>query len=985
MNPKILSVKLLARIHDPGEKLLILFARAHEQGTVAHLKEVLFPQGIAPDIAELAKSADHWAAAADRPQWPKMQWLDQIRFTNEPVLIHPLSGEHCPFEGELRIDLDAIEASSLAHALRLVRRADGGIDHEATAWALWRLLPEPEMLDEPARRQLGQLWGLLPADSRVPDHTIWAHLDLTAGLATAMAADPEGKLGLLLLSIGPVQEFIATARSISDLWAGSHLLSALVFEGMKVILEELGPEAVLFPALRGLPVVDFWLVGKPELDGFDQLKKGWAEVATDSNPLFVATLPNRVLAVVPHGQGEELARRAGERMRTWVREKAEAAFARLLAAAGVEGGGELPGWRQIERHLEGFPEVHWALIPWAQHGCDVSEAAERLERLLGTFYPKEGPRPGFFASPLWRLLEDAGASGFFRPNAGVLYPAGYDLADRAQTAAKSLRPFPQSEEKGYRCSLCGEREWLTDDEQALDLPPGQRKERGTLWLRIAGKKPSWARKGEHLCALCALKRLWPEMWAEEVRGAVSGLESLGRYVVSTHTMAAARDLEALAELPDERVEALAEDAKPDEVPALPAKLAYLRREKRPPARLLARLEKLREDAEGDDEAARAASEKLSALERQLRSKEFLDRRPETYYAAILMDGDRMGAWLSGTGPAAALTYRDFWHPTLRGRIGDLEKQVQDLDKYASAPRAPSPARHMAISEALSTFAVHLVPVVVERLFKGKLIYAGGDDVLAFVSIDDLLPLLFSLRMLYGGLDANLWPGELPAFAAIRKRYRTGKGFVFDSSAHRLYRTMGTRATASAGAVVAHATAPLRLVLTELRKAEREAKEKAGRDAFAVRVLKRSGSADTFVAKWFAADGQPEHAPLRLLMELAGLVSSGGFSRRAVYHVVDWLGQLEGDQLSDLLASNLAWQMARQTDADKLDVAEVRELARRLAGAASAAAKLEKPADPFRWLQDLFIVAEFLGRDGRGAALFGPEVKRSAQRKEAAHG
>ena len=91
--------------------------------------------------------------------------------------------------------------------------------------------------------------GVLPADTRVPDHTIWNHLDLTSAFASAFALDPEKNPALLAMSFGPVQDFIAQARTTSDLWAGSHLLSRLAWEGLKVICEQLGPDAVIFPAI----------------------------------------------------------------------------------------------------------------------------------------------------------------------------------------------------------------------------------------------------------------------------------------------------------------------------------------------------------------------------------------------------------------------------------------------------------------------------------------------------------------------------------------------------------------------------------------------------------------------------------------------------------------------------------------------------------------------------------------------------------------
>ena len=50
----------------------------------------------------------------------------------------------------------------------------------------------------------------LPADTRIPDHTIWNHLDMTAGLHAALSG--QGGAAFLSFSLGPVQPFIAAAR-----------------------------------------------------------------------------------------------------------------------------------------------------------------------------------------------------------------------------------------------------------------------------------------------------------------------------------------------------------------------------------------------------------------------------------------------------------------------------------------------------------------------------------------------------------------------------------------------------------------------------------------------------------------------------------------------------------------------------------------------------------------------------------------------------
>src|SRR5690606_19650062 len=103
---------------------------------------------------------------------------------------------------------------------------------------------------------------LLPADTRTPDHSIWSHLDMVSALAGAM--HDGDRPALVAVSFGPVQGFIAQGRSISDLWAGSHLLSSLAWEGMRTVCESLGPDAILFPQLRGVAIVDRWFYQQVE-------------------------------------------------------------------------------------------------------------------------------------------------------------------------------------------------------------------------------------------------------------------------------------------------------------------------------------------------------------------------------------------------------------------------------------------------------------------------------------------------------------------------------------------------------------------------------------------------------------------------------------------------------------------------------------------------------------------------------------------------
>ena len=53
---------------------------------------------------------------------------------------------------------------------------------------------------------------------------------------------------LLAMAIGPVQDFIAAARRTRDLWFGSHVLSEISKAAAKTVADQVGLEALIFPA-----------------------------------------------------------------------------------------------------------------------------------------------------------------------------------------------------------------------------------------------------------------------------------------------------------------------------------------------------------------------------------------------------------------------------------------------------------------------------------------------------------------------------------------------------------------------------------------------------------------------------------------------------------------------------------------------------------------------------------------------------------------
>lgn len=1004
------QTKLAARLHDPAEKALVLLRdpAGHENGTSRALTRLLgfcditaqpldadndealvrtlFQKGIPAAMYRHVQRADWWAAAADRPQWPmeeitvitskgeettfKVAPWAQVRWTNAPTLIHPLTGDKFDLgqQGGLSdTDFQDIKQRSFDHHASLLatleQQAPGQpLDWKKALLALWRFAPE--LSETSDNGKLGELWKLLPADTRVPDHSIWDHLDLTSAFAGAFVADPQGEVALLTLSIGPVQPFISSARKMEDLWAGSHLLARLSWEAMRVVAEQLGPDAILFPRLRGVPQVDVWLRDTCGLPAELFTNCDWMRGSTDSNPLFAAALPNRFVAVVPASQAKSLADTVQTQVRQWLQTLGQEVLARLLDEAGVAHSPDLPCHGQMRAQLQGFPEVHWAVVPFSLIGVGQRDKQTRLDttqlsQAMRPFFGSgDGAACGFLDTDAWKLLqtelqwsEDGKRSTFFAPNPGVLYPAVHDLAERALAAAKSLRTFAQSAQQGWRCSLSGETEWLTTDTAHLALPAGQRTD--TLWARIAQSKPAWAKKGEHLGALAAIKRLWPTLFADEV-GKALGKKNIGRFVVSTHTMALAHQLDQWlmhdGQCTPELKRRLDRYRTQLDTVALPRRLMRHEwtadTEKTQIAGLMpAMLDMASEDSISDTEASLIRSAVRQSLASVRENAQ--DDRLETYYSLLLMDGDRMGAWLAG-GEDCAISYRDSFHPWVQKGFDDHAKGQPAIAQYGQQKRALSPGRHLAISGALNDFSLTVVRHVIEREHLGRLIYAGGDDVFAMLPVADLLSAMQRLRHAYSGHDPA-HPGGVD-----RHGLSLHQGFALLHG--RLLRMMGRKATASCGAVIAHHQAPLAAVRRELHAAEQRAKNEGERDAFSITIIKRSGGALRLTAKW----GEP----VALLNDLRAFLAADGVSRRAAYHTLEWLDAQslptpEGD--GAMLQSLLAYQLDRQANGPaKVQAAS---MARRLTDQTLA----QPIGQRIPWLRNFISVAEFLAREMRSSA------------------
>ncbi len=1004
--------KLAAWLHDPAEKQLVLMRDpvGHEGGSIVEVGKALGLKTVPAwrkergqwikqhyDKLKQEKSvehADHLAAAADRPNWPRdddarrFPQFEAVRFTKEAELIHPLSGARLkPGTLDLDISVDHIKTVSQDHFEDLIQ--DNDDDLRKTFLAFWRFGPE-------AGRQasdLGALWPMLPADSRTPDHSIWSHVDTVAAIHTALAGDADGpdQPALLVMSFGPVQGFIGQARSTSDLWAGSHLLASLVWQAMKPIVERLGPDTVLFPALRGVPAVDRWLVetgGESFRELMAQYGGDFLQDKADTNPLFAASLPNKFVAIVPSRQAKALAEAAiaavRQQAKQWTLEAAQAVFESASTSLTEV------THAQIDAQLDGFPEAYWAAATWPAEGDlkDVAGAAKRLNTSLGQIHP-DLKTQGIFDAKVWKVLtRELKLDGlqFRAPNTGLLYPAVYELADRALAAAKATRPFNAMREEGFRCTLSGDAEWLSDDRAALLWSREDRKTR-SVWGRAAGN--FGIKQGEHLGALATLKRLWPTLFARQVSEFLDLPESdrVRRFVVSTHALALSTTLENLAagmtleqQAALSALSSLAEKYEPATLPkSLMQRLYKLPEQQR---RTLQRLPAMLEEEEDATEGEYRLDHHLKAL--------FGDTRPENYYGLILMDGDKMGGWLAGNEDEYKLAYRDTWHSKVRAEVEKHARGNPDLEAYLATKRPTSPARHASISRALNDFSTHLARHIVEDCCKGKLLYAGGDDVLALVAVDDLFDAMQLLRLAYSGIAPDEAMNLADRIGVLRsggsgrqKKLLLAEGFGLLNG--RLMTLMGQKATASMGAVVAHHTTPLGMVLRELRASESTAKntkrkgttgKSTDRDAFCLRVLKRGGGEVSVVSPWWPTDnGQPrtDRSALALMKQLAIELALTDFSRGAIYRSQLWFEGLTDDEKDAddprwraQITGALAAQFNRQSGNP--------EIAKRVV---DYVCEVMRPKSPKTAIDHFLVTSEFFAREARSIQQAGRNVTREA--------
>lgn len=177
-----------------------------------------------------------------------------------------------------------------------------------------------------------------------------------------------------------------------------------------------------------------------------------------------------------------------------------------------------------------------------------------------------------------------------------------------------------------------------------------------------------------------------------------------------------------------------------------------------------------------------------------------------------------------------------------------------------------PATYNALSRALLDFSNQLVPYLTEQRYAGRLIYGGGDDVLAYTNLWEWDNWLWDIRQCFRGANdpeeeriakKGRRPLDEPYFKHVGDYWEWQGTTETVTLPKRPLFTLGQKATISFGVVIAHNSVPLAIALEALWKAEKGAKEHSymdgnpntAKDAVQVQVLYGNGNKLTATSKF----------------------------------------------------------------------------------------------------------------------------------------
>jgi CRISPR-associated protein Cmr2 len=803
------------------------------------------------------------ASSSDRPN------LDQEAIAS--IASHPISGQKHPLSPIPEIP--EIPAEILTHP-----------DPKTVYWWFWRFYPEwrsaQNLLD--------------PAHTILPDCPLHSYQTAVSALATT-CTDTEGNSThpyLLLFSFSPIQDFIKASRKFLDFWSGSYLLHYLSARLCWNVAQTLGPDAIITPSLWSQEIIDAFLLKehpdfsqyfeKISADHLDPIAR-WN--SKNSASLSTAGFPNTIVILVPtQAQAQEL----GETLSTELTEiwatMATTVRDHIRSQVSQYAKTQLQNWDSFKSKIEQpFPdsktddfgykddlekwsldsnwewrslweaqihnswEPYWSAIPLGKVGQDLETLKEENNN-----WNEDWLKAQQSIAQDRTIPTDQERDRYKNLNIGTWWGSTQQRLGSILKAVKTQRNWEIPIAPGNRSSISGQYSAVhprlnhAKFGEGAGLPEGKMR---FFWWIIAQAYPGLFDGTEQLNALELTKRMaWGYGGVTDILGISSedeklDYENLVRFPNASSIAAARFAYEAPEKMRDywNSLRKAFETELKSDLEATDAN-RFLPKTTRPfqifqtDRQILNRLDRssgfngvmfsakwLAEDVNLSRDHGNRLRQIVAQTHKDIG---FGEGSPADWWVILLADGDGMGGYVSGQKLKCYKSYvPEEFHPSL-GDLGNITKRM-------------GPATHIGLNRALLDFSNRLVPYLTEQRFCGKVVYSGGDDVMALLPLEDLPEYLRSLRA--------AWSGSIDPGKEFDCGFESGTGYwhakqKIPGLPDRPLFTMGATATLSAGIIIAHKSVPLPTVLESLWTAEKDgAKALPDKDGLCFRVIYANGN------------------------------------------------------------------------------------------------------------------------------------------------
>jgi CRISPR-associated protein Cmr2 len=822
-----------------------------------------------------------------------------------------ISGSRQQILSDLETALFNLQIKDKNGELRSISEID---DPQKLFWWLWRCLPTA------ACNLMGDDRNLLlmPAETRIPDGSIWNHTSLTAAMAGALTGfdltlddlqkwtrnQEPSHAYLATFSFTPIQELIKASRKMRDFWAGSWLLHYLSAKVSWELALKYGPDSLVYPSLFQQPLIDDLLLDK------------WSDFAPwidrpSERQLLTAGFPNVIVMLVPEGKVDAAMQYAKQVLEAEWLKIGDLVFGELQERKHpwmpelVKEHITWNGWLQTQW------QTYWSAMPVGDRTQPLTsseihrntEAAPWRDRQNQTFQVSKNQqlfreKEAAFINQAASLRRERYGKHPFNANVGSWWPHIFDRTRANVTAVKNARTWKLPTAFDTRSTISGlgsivhhypVRHKVTDTEAKA------------LWQNHAGCFDG----REQLNATEVVKRvlhkvipkLIPSLTdADKIDAIYPDLTAgVAGYLRTQPTHQQNFRLACNAVEQELRINNVEAKNLPKNcgIPWMESQLTFAAKKYHPrhlsPGWLVEEIEI------GDDQR----KDLKTNLDRVV-TKYYPGNNPADWYVLAAGDGDDLSKWLKGNN---LKQYRDYIPDKLfdkvqaatsdrastplspradselsrakthnpnqpRGLSGAEARTPQSIEsdsllftafnEFLDEQKRMGPSTHAALSRALLDFSNQLVPYLTEQRYAGRLVYSGGDDVLAYTNLWEWDRWLWDVRECFRGKpdpvnqfgnEGDYWqwqdPNNLPKHLAKRPLF-----------------TMGKAATISFGIVIANQDVPLAIALENMWDAEQKAKEhfcetlgkeQSQKNAVQVRVLYGNGNILKATAKFEAFD------------------------------------------------------------------------------------------------------------------------------------